>query len=232
MKKTRIISNIIIVVMLISLVGIAFSNSRSLQVSADSRVYYSGNTEVNNVCFMINVYGDSENVEKILDILDLFNVKTTFFVGGCWAVNNIDLVKEIYSRGHEIANHGFYHKDQDDLDFDANVQEINMCHQVISQNLGVEMTLFAPPSGAYNVTTVDAATSLGYKTIMWTRDTIDWRDQDAELIYKRAIKDLSNGDLILMHPTDKTVEALTSILAYAINNGFNPTTVSNCLAGL
>ena len=115
------------------------------------------------------------------------------------------------------------------LDFDANVQEIKMCHEVVSKNLGIEMTLFAPPSGAYDVTTVDAAESLNYKTIMWTHDTIDWRDQDSDLIFNRATKDLSNGDLILMHPTKKTAEAMTSIISTAINNGFNPTTVSNCL---
>lgn len=227
--KTRVISNIIIAVMLISLVGIAFSNSRAVSTSADSKVYYSGNTENNNVCFMINVYEGEDNVLKMLDILDLYNAKTTFFVGGCWAVNHLDVVKEIYSRGHEVANHGFYHRDQDTLDFEGNVQEIKMCHEVISQNLGIEMTLFAPPSGAYNVTTVDASTSLGYKTIMWTHDTIDWRDQDSDLIFKRATKDLSNGDLILMHPTDKSVEALTQILAFAVNHGYNPTTVTNCL---
>ena len=101
--------------------------------------------------------------------------------------------------------------------------------KLISENLGVEMHLFAPPSGAYNKTTVDAATSLNYTTIMWTHDTIDWRDQDEKLITKRATKNLSNGDLILMHPTKKTVDALAGILAYAVNNGFNPTTVSNCL---
>ena len=178
---------------------------------------------------MINVYQGNEYVEDLLDILDLYNVKTTFFLGGSWAVKNVDLVKEIYARGHEIGNHGFYHKDQDTLDFDSNVQEINMCHKVISENVGIEMTLFAPPSGAYNITTVDAAVSLNYKTIMWTHDTIDWRDQDADLIYKRATKDLSNGDLILMHPTKSTVEAMTNILSFAINNGYNPTTVTNCI---
>ena len=125
--------------------------------------------------------------------------------------------------------HGFYHKDQDKLDFEANQQEIELCHKVISENLGVNMTLFAPPSGAYNVTTVDAAVSLNYTTIMWTRDTIDWRDQDRDLIYSRAIKNMNNGDLILMHPTKKTVDALSDILEYTKDNGFNPTTVSNCL---
>lgn len=229
MKKSLIKANVVIVVMLVALIGISISNHKTLSVQADSRVIYSGNTENNNVCFMINVYQGNEYVKDILDILDLYKVKTTFFVGGSWAVKNVDLVKEIYTRGHELGNHGFYHKDQDSLDFEANVQEIKMCHKVISENLGVEMTLFAPPSGAYSITTVDAATSLNYKTIMWTRDTIDWRDQDEDLIYKRAIKDMSNGDLVLMHPTEKTVQALTNILSTAINNGFNPTTVSNCL---
>lgn len=230
MKKSQFIANIVIVAMFIALIAISFSNSQTLYTQADSRVIYAGNEQSNNVCFMINVYQGNEYVEDLLDILDLYNVKTTFFLGGSWAVKNVDLVKEIYARGHELGNHGFYHKDQDALDYDSNVQEINMCHKVISENVGVEMTLFAPPSGAYNISTVDAAVSLNYKTIMWTHDTIDWRDQDADLIYKRATKDLSNGDLILMHPTKSTVEAMTNILSYAINNGFNPTTVSNCIS--
>ena len=229
MKKSRFKANIVIAIMFFVLIGLAVSNSATLATQADNRVIYAGNTEKNNVCFMINVYQGNQEIKDMLDILDLYKVKTTFFIGGCWAVNNIDLVKEIYTRGHEIGNHGFYHKDQDKLDYDANLQEINMCHKVVSENLGIEMKLFAPPSGAYNIKTVDAATNLNYKTIMWTHDTIDWRDQDSDLIFKRATKNLSNGDLVLMHPTKKTVDALSSILSTAINNGFQPTTVSNCL---
>lgn len=229
MKKSRMIVNIVIVLMLSTLTVLAINNTKAIHTQADSRVIYSGNEDLNNVCFMINVYQGEEYVKTIMDILDIYKVKTTFFVGGSWAVKNLDLVKEIYTRGHEIGNHGFYHKDQDKLNFEDNVQEIKMCHEVVSKNLGIEMTLFAPPSGAYNLTTVDAATSLNYKTIMWTHDTIDWRDQNSDLIYNRATKKLSNGDLILMHPTKKTVEAMTNIISTAINNGFNPTTVTNCL---
>ena len=229
MKKSFLKVNIVIVLMFAVLIGLSVSNVKTLNVQADGRVVYAGDENKNNVCFMINVYQGEEYVRNMLDILDLYKVKTTFFVGGSWAVKNIDLVKEIYTKGHEIGNHGFYHKDQDKLDFGGNVQEIKMCHEVVSKNLGIEMTLFAPPSGAYNLTTVDAAESLSYKTIMWTHDTIDWRDKDEDLIYNRAIKNLSNGDLILMHPTKKTVEAFANIISTAINNGFNPTTVSNCL---
>ena len=229
MKKAHVITNIIIVLMLSTLSFFAISNSKAISVQADSRVICSGDKNKNNICLMINVYQGEEYVKNILEILDVYNVKTTFFIGGSWAVKNLNLIKEIYTRGHELGNHGFYHKDQNNLNFDQNLQEIKMCHEVVSKNLGIEMKLFAPPSGAYNISTVDSAESLNYKTIMWTHDTIDWRDQDSDLIYKRATKDLSNGDLILMHPTKKTVEAITDIISTAINNGFNPTTVSNCI---
>ena len=229
MKKSRLVANIVIILMLLVLSAVSLGEISTKSVQADSRVIYSGNTENNNVCFMINVYQGNEYIEAMLDVLDYYKVKTTFFIGGSWAIKNLDLVREIYTRGHELGNHGFYHKDQDGLDYETNYQEINMCHQVISENLGIEMRLFAPPSGAYDSITVDVASALEYKTIMWTRDTIDWRDQDRDIIYKRAIKDMANGDLILMHPTEKTAEALANILSTAINNGFNPTTVSNCI---
>ncbi len=230
MKKSIIIANCVIVAMFLTLATLSYSNARALNVQADVRVYYAGNTNQNKVSFMVNVYQNEDCVLDMLDVFDAYKVKATFFVGGSWAVKNIDVVKQIYSRGFELGNHGFYHKDQDKLSFDANTQEIKACHDVISKNIGIEMTLFAPPSGAYNKTTVDAAENLGYKTIMWTRDTIDWRDQNEDVIYKRATKDMANGDLVLMHPTPKTVAALTKILAYAVNNGFEPATVSACLA--
>lgn len=230
MKKSVIISNCIIVAMLLTLVALSYSNALALNVKADARVVYAGNTNQNKVSFMVNVYQNEDCVLDMMDIFDAYKVKATFFVGGCWAVKHLDVVEQIYSRGFEIGNHGFHHKDHDKLSFDVNTQEIKACHDVVFKNIGVEMTLFAPPSGAYNKTTVDAAESLNYKTIMWTHDTIDWRDQNEDLIFKRATKDLSNGDLVLMHPTPKTVLALTKILAYAINNGFEPTTVSACLA--
>ena len=91
------------------------------------------------------------------------------------------------------------------------------------------MNLFAPPSGAYNSTTLNVAESLGYKTIMWTKDTIDWRDQDGGLIFQRATKNACGGDFILMHPTQATLNSLKEIIDFYKNKGFNLTTVSETL---
>lgn len=194
--------------------------------SAISGVYYNGNKESNNVTLMVNVYWGTEFLDEMLAIFDEYNVKTTFFVGGTWAVLNEEYLTKIYNAGHELANHGYHHKDHGKLDEAGNLEEIQTTHTIIKELLGVEMNLFAPPSGAYDKVTVSCAQTLGYKTIMWTRDTIDWRDQDSEVIYNRAIKNASGGDLILMHPTKSTLEALPKICQYFIDNGFNLTTVS------
>ena len=90
------------------------------------------------------------------------------------------------------------------------------------------MNLFAPPSGSFNKKTVEIATELGYKTIMWTegRDTIDWRDKDSEIIFQRAVKNCKGGDLVLMHPTAATRDALDRIIKDLKSKNFDLCTVS------
>ena len=229
MKKMQLITNILILSILLSLTGIAIPYTTSIQTSLNNNVIYQGNTNNNKVSFMINVYWGTEYIEDILDVFDLYNVKTTFFIGGSWLAKNVEIAHEIYKRGHEIGNHGYNHKEHDKISYQQNYDEIHKTHLLVSANLGIEMNLFAPPSGAFNDTTLEIAQNLNYKTIMWSHDTIDWRDKDTNLIIKRATKNLSNGDLILMHPTQNTLEALSSILAYAENNGFQPTTVSDVI---
>ena len=64
------------------------------------------------------------------------------------------------------------------------------------------------------------------RVIMWSRDTIDWRDKDVGMIYNRATKNLKKGEFVLMHPTDCTVTALPEILSYIRNDGLTAVTVS------
>ena len=165
----------------------------------------------------------------MLEVVNKYNVKTTFFVGGQWVEKEPEMLSKIVSSGHEIANHGYFHKDQEYLDYNQNYQEIKVNHELVKTMTGVTMNLFAPPSGSFNKSTIKACFDLGYQTIMWTKDTIDWRDKDANLIYSRATNKLKGGDLILAHPTQSTLSALPLILEYFKLNNFEATTVSNCL---
>ena len=88
------------------------------------------------------------------------------------------------------------------------------------------MKYFMPPSGSYGSQTLEAAENLGYTTIMWSKDTIDWRDKDSNLIFKRATKNIQNGDIVLMHPTECTKNALNDIIIAYKNSGINIVPIS------
>jgi peptidoglycan/xylan/chitin deacetylase (PgdA/CDA1 family) len=64
------------------------------------------------------------------------------------------------------------------------------------------------------------------KTMLWSRDTVDWRDKNSALIYTRATKNVKGGELILMHPMQETANALKDILTYYQLHGFSAITVS------
>ena len=223
--------NVVIILMLFLVASCAFLGVNIVTTSnVINGVYYSGNEESNKISLMINVYWGTEYLDGMLKILDKYDVKTTFFVGGTWAVKESDMLEKIYEKGHEIGNHGYTHKDQDKLNREQNQKEILTTHNIVKDLLNIDMNLFAPPSGAYSKTTVEVASNLGYQTIMWTRDTIDWRDKDADLIYSRAVKDAKGGDLVLMHPTEKTLEALENIIITLQEKGLKVTTVSDTLS--
>jgi peptidoglycan/xylan/chitin deacetylase (PgdA/CDA1 family) len=190
---------------------------------------YNGNRQNPNVSLMFNVYENTKVVEEILIVLKEHNVKATFFVGGCWADDNGDTLNKIIADGNEIANHGYFHKDHKKLSYDKNYEEISLTGVIVKALCGTQPTLFAPPSGSFSENTLRAADSLGYKVIMWSKDTIDWRDKDADLVYKRATKNVTNGDLILMHPKEHTLLALPKILEYYNSIGLKVVTVSENL---
>ncbi len=226
-------SNILIALMIVVVGVVAFVGGQGFFTSTTvSGVYYNGDRNSKNISLMINVYWGTEYLDQMLATLKAYDVKTTFFVGGTWAILNEEKLQRIHEEGHEIANHGYHHKDHDRISEQENFNEISNTHKIVKELIGVDMTLFAPPSGAYNKITIEAAQSLGYKTIMWTRDTIDWRDHDTDLIYKRAVKNASGGDLILMHPTQNTMEALPNIIKWFKENDFSIVPVSVNIGGM
>lgn len=212
---------------------IAFYNINSnavTTIASYNGIIYAGNQSSNKVSLMINVYWGDEFIDGILDTFKKHNAHTTFFLGGTWVNQNSELAEKIKNAGHEIASHATTHADLGKLDYNGNYKEINTCHSIVEKTLGVNMNLLAPPSGSYNKETIQAAETLGYRTIMWSRDTIDWRDKDTSLIYSRAVSNMQGGDLILMHPTKNTLEALDKILSYIEDNNFVCTTVTDTLS--
>lgn len=227
-KKITLITNIFLVIIFsfVALIGFIPNNVVSIYGGAPIKAIYNGNRQNKNVSIMINVYENSNIVNSMLNVLDRYNVKATFFVGGCWADDNQNTLQNIVNSGNEIGNHGYFHKDHAKLNYEQNKSEIENCSKIIKSLCGANINLFAPPSGSFSDETLEVASNLNYKVIMWSKDTIDWRDKDENLVYKRATNNISNGDLILMHPKEHTLLALPKILEYYISIGLKIVTVS------
>ena len=96
----------------------------------------------------------------------------------------------------------------------AQRDEIRNTHTIVRSATGIEMNLFTPPGGSFGRGTLRVVGRLGYTTIMPSRDTMDWRDNDTDLIFYRATRNVMNGDLVLLSVTPHSA----SILGLIIDN--------------
>lgn len=228
-RAVAAITNGVLALVLVVVGVVCFYPTAAHVSGLEDRVHYRG-TSGDGVSLMFNVYWGTQEVEGILEALAAYDAKATFFIGGSWADDNTACVRKIVEAGHEVGSHGYFHRDHTTLGYEGNVEEISRSVQFLQLAAGVPVTLFAPPSGAYDEDTVNAAESLGLRTVMWSRDTIDWRDKDEETCYLRATEDLQAGELILMHPMEHTLKALPRILEYCNTHSLRPITVGENLA--
>ena len=226
--KRNIFTNLVLGVLVLSVGALCLSpvGETAYTSGEETQIYREAKNGGVGVSLMFNVYQGTNEVHQILQTLEKYGAKCTFFVGGCWADDNVETLKTILEKGHELGNHGYFHKDQDKLDLVQNRKEIDDCNQFIHLATGIRPTLFAPPSGAYNEHTLSACQALGMKTVLWSRDTIDWRDKNPAIIYTRATKNIKTGEFVLMHPTQATADALEDILKYYHSLALTVVTVS------
>jgi len=76
---------------------------------------------------------------------------------------------------------------------------------------------------------LEAAEELGYRTVLWSIDTIDWQRPAPEVISERVLNKMANGAIVLMHPTAPTVNALPGIIKSLKEQGYQLTTVGELL---
>ena len=178
----------------------------------ENKAYYRGPVDKNLMTLTINVAWGEEYLPQMLDTLDEYNVKATFFFIGRWVEKFPDLTKEIKERGHELGNHGFRHLHPKKLSKEKLINLIKENEKLISKTTGYKTDLFAPPYGEVDDRIVKVAGEVGYKTIMWTIDTIDWQRPNSEVIVNRVVSKAQKGGIVLMHPTKPTAKALPRVI--------------------
>jgi peptidoglycan/xylan/chitin deacetylase (PgdA/CDA1 family) len=160
-----------------------------------------------------------EYTVALLQVLERYGAKATFFMIGQTARRYPYLVKMVADHGHAIANHSLTHTPFPSLDSKARIDEIRACDQVLQP---YSTKLFRPPFGLENAFTHRDARRLGYRVIKWSISADDWRDRSLDWIADKLTSQLTRGSIILLHDNRiddqeksqmNTVHALEKVLA-------------------
>ena len=168
----------------------------------------------------------------MLEILRQHEVQLTIFITGQFAERNPELVREMIADGHEIGNHSYAHPDFTELEDDAIRAELSRTEEIVNRVAGISTKpWFRFPFGARNSHVADVVAREGYRSIYWTIDTIDWREDATPALIMQRIRDrLGNGVIVLAHlGSPQTLEALPAILTELDEQGYRIVKVSELL---
>ncbi|BCU80436.1 putative polysaccharide deacetylase PdaB [Polycladomyces abyssicola] len=229
----------IAVVALLFALGIYYADHQHIQVflpfdSGPSAVY-SVDTQKKEIALTFDISWGEERAGPILDVLEQKGVKkATFFLSSPWAESHPDIVKRIVDAGYEIGSHGHRHDNYSQYNEAQIRTQITKAHQILSKVTSKEPNLIRFPNGDFDKRVLRIANSLGYTTIQWDTDSLDWMNPGTQKIVSRVLSKAHPGDIILMHASDsckQTHEALPQIIDGLTSKGYKFVTVSELIAG-
>ena len=167
---------------------------------------------------------------EILDILREYDVKATFFVIGKNVEAHPDLLRRTVSEGHEIGNHTYSHPHLKTIDEAKLAKEVARSATILREVAGIRTSLFRPPEGIITPAVTAAAEKGGYRTVLWSIDTMDWALNPAPKIVQTIKREASDGDIVLFHDwvagDSPTPAALRQIIPWLKDAGFTFVKVS------
>lgn len=174
---------------------------------------------------------------QILDILDQYQVKATFFMIGSLMEEYPDIVKEVAARGHLIANHTYTHPDNlRTLSPEKLKWEIDQCQQSMQRIAGQNTHLFRPPRGILNREIIRTLHEKGYTIALWGICAYQRETPTPEMMATRVINHAHPGQIVLLHDgrTDfrwKDVEATRLIVKNLSRQGYRFVTLEQLQPG-
>lgn len=189
-------------------------------------------TDEKKVSISFDAAWGADDTDDLLKILKDNEVTATFFLCGYWIDKYPEEVKRIFEDGHDIGNHSNTHPHGSQLSLEKNKNEIMEVHNKVKSLLGIDMNLYRPPFGEYNDTVLQAAKEVGYHTIQWDIDSLDWKEfgVDKEINQVLNHKHLGNGSIVLFHNDAKyTPDALDSIIKGIKEKGYEIVPISELI---
>ena len=211
-------------------IGIASYSAKKVVATVNAPreipIYYVGTDE--KVCAIsFDAAWGNEQTGELLDILDEYNVKTTFFLVKQWVDKYPDSVKDIAARGHDVGNHSATHPHMAELSGEEQRDEICKCNEAIEAITGKCPTLFRAPYGEYDDKLVQNLKAQDMYCVQWNIDSLDWKDPSADEIVSRIEEKLCPGSIILLHNGAKnTPEALPRLIEAIRKKGYRIVPIS------
>ena len=175
--------------------------------------------------------GPYDYTQPILDILERYGVRATFFVLGENVEERQDTVRHAVKNGNEIAGHTWSHLPLTELSNKAIEESIQATSAIIEQVTGIpSCSFFRPPFGLVNQRVANVSAGLGYSLVGWTVDPQDWRLRNVNLIYDSVMNHVKENSIILLHDIfDTTASAMERVIPALIAEGYHLVTVSELL---
>ncbi len=210
-KKTIIvILAVLVVVVAISVpIGLTSTNATNRRMIP----IYSVETLDNKVALTFDAAWGSDKTRGIMDELEKYGFKGTFFLTGFWVDANTELVKEIHARGHQVANHSENHKHLKNLSKEDIINEITLVNGKLEAITGEKATAFRAPFGEYDNRLITALNSENMACIQWDIDSLDWKGISGKEIVNRVQSKIKQGSIVLFHNnSDHVLDALPIVL--------------------
>ena len=153
----------------------------------------------------------------ILDKLQKYDVKATFFLLGSNIEKFPEMAKQIAAAGHVIGNHTYSHPKLTEMSDEDYHDQIQKSDEIIQKLVGYKPRFFRPPYGAISESQVQWATAQKMMVIQWSIDTLDWQGLSAQKITETVVDNVLPGSIILQHhapgvPLQGSVDALDDII--------------------
>ncbi len=232
--KANTIKIILLMILCMLLLSINFGGSAFAQVyfnKVDRRIpIYEVETQDKKVAITFDAAWGADKTVAIMDILDEYNCKATFFLVGFWVEKYPDIVKQLYDRGFEIGTHSDSHPDLAKADNETVRKELQDSIDKIKAITGEAPKLFRAPFGSYNNSVIEIAESLGLTTIQWSVDSLDWKGISGTQISTNILSKAKSGSIILNHNnSDYILDALPSVLQCLREKGYTVTNVGDLI---
>ena len=177
--------------------------------------------------------GPGPYTAHLLDVLDQYGAKATFFLIGSKVSSQANVVRSIHARAHQLGNHSWSHPELPKLPVDQIAGEIDRTNDAIKQATGVTPAILRPPYGAVNGVVLEQLRLRGMSSILWSVDTRDWADRNSDIVCSRAVAGARPGAVILMHDIHQTsVGAVPCILSALKQQGYSFVTVQGLIGNM